>query len=79
MKYFIAEHDGQELQFSRVTNLRRWLKDHPEVASVHRYWWYRNDLVECEEIKRETILGKTARQLTQGETAQWAANHGRLR
>jgi len=80
MKYFQVEQpDGQEpMLFTRVTALRGYLREHPEVKGARRYWFCRGDLVECVAVSRADILGKTARELTSGETAQWAARHGRV-
>lgn len=71
MKYFMhgKEHIGG------ATDAKRYLKRHPEVQSLERYWWSRNDLVECEDYTREQILGKTVHSLESGETAQWALDH----
>jgi hypothetical protein len=74
MKYFT---DGDKILGS-ATSAKRYLRDNPNVATVQRYWWYGNDLIECEDYTREQILGETAHTLTQGETAQWAHDHGRF-
>ncbi len=79
MKYFIADVSGKEEILGSASATKRFLKAHPEVQSVSRYWWSGGDLIEVTEYTREQILGTTTRKLSKGETAQWAYNHGRLR
>lgn len=74
MKYFM---DGDRM-IGSATNAKRYLRENPQVETLARYWWSGNDLIECEDYSREEILGNTARKLTEGETAQWALDHGRF-
>ncbi len=78
MKYFVADVSGKEEILGSAGATKRFLKAHPEVQSVSRYWWS-GDLIEVTEFTREQILRTTTRQLSKGETAQWACSHGRLR
>jgi hypothetical protein len=78
MKYFEVGEGRSAEQFFGVRSLRKYLQEHPEVASVWHYWWSGSDLVECEEVSREDVLTKSARELRSGMTAQWAGAHGRL-
>jgi hypothetical protein len=79
MKYFEVEKDGKDILFTRITSLRAFLKDNPEITGAYRYWWSGSDLVECEHYTREEIMATKARKLKEGMTAQWAQDHGRLR
>jgi len=78
MKYYTAGEEPNEMVFSRLTDLRAYLKDHPEIKEVHLWWYYRNDLVECRAISREDILARRGTRKSKGCTAQWAASRGRL-
>lgn len=80
MKYFtVLTEERKELMFFSVSGLRKYLKEHPEVREVERWWWSRNDLIEAETFSREEILSKRATELKSGQTAQWASDHGTLR
>lgn len=74
MKYF--QHGNQIV--GSATSAKRYLRDNPQVETLTRYWWSGQDLIECDDYSRDQILGKTARTLTEGETAQWALDHGRF-
>jgi len=79
MKIFRVNMEGEkELFFYRVTSLRKYLKEHPEIKVVIRDWWYHNDLIECDEFDRDKILNSKATKLTKGQTAQWAMDHHAL-
>ncbi len=79
MKYFVADIDSKEEFLGSASAAKRFLKAHPEVQTVSRYWWSGDDLIEVTEYTRDQILGTTVRNLGKGETAQWAYNHGSLR
>lgn len=79
MKYFAVETpQGEDELFTSIRSLRERLKQHPEIAQVHRYWWYGSDLVECTPLSRDEILGTKAKELKAGMTNRWAASRGRL-
>jgi len=72
MKYF---SHGDKL-FMGVREARRFLAAHPCVSHLIREWWSGSDCIEQTEVSRADIMGKTARELTGGQTAQWAQAHG---
>ena len=72
MKVFRIESDGKPIFFYRISDLRAYLKTHPDIQTVTRDWWYQHDLIECEDFSRDEILRTKAKKLTQGQTAQWA-------
>ena len=78
MKYFAVEQEGQaDLLFTTLTPLRAYLRRHPEITKAYRYWWCRDDLIECKPIHRADIMhGGNSRALMGGATAQWAEQHG---
>jgi hypothetical protein len=76
MKYFTANENGKEEIIGSASAAKQYLRAHPEVQEVTRYWWSGNDLIECEEYDREKLLGKTVRELNSGATAQWCVHHG---
>lgn len=75
MKYFTAKIDGKDEIIGRAGETKRYLKAHPEIESVVRWWWSGNDLIECEDYSRAQILGATVKQAETGATAQWAHDH----
>lgn len=74
MKYFTLDSEGKT-HLGSATRAKRYLREHPEVESVVRWWWSGSDLIEVEDISREQILGKTPAELNRGATAQWAVDH----
>jgi hypothetical protein len=76
MKYFTAKENGKEKIIGSASTAKRYLRAHPEVQEVTRYWWSGNDLIECEDYDREKLLVKTVRELNSGATAQWCVHHG---
>lgn len=80
MKYFAVTlpGDSKETILGSAGDAKRFLLAHPEIPSVVRYWWVGRDLIDVEEVPRETVLKKTVRQLNQGARAQWAVSHRKL-
>lgn len=79
MKYFQVGCGDDAPQFFSIRPLRAYLKEHPEIQSVDKWWWVGSDLIECEEVSRDQIFTKKAKQLKAGMTAQWAYEHGKFR
>ena len=67
-----------DVHFYTIRALRVYLQEHPEIVEITREWWNRTDLIEEQMYTRDEILTAKARVLKQGETIQWAADHGRL-
>jgi hypothetical protein len=79
MKVFrIDRQEKEPIHFYTITALRAYLQRHPEIIEIVREWWARNDLIEESIYTRDEIFTKKAKALSQGETAQWAADHGRF-
>ena len=76
-KYFVHQSNGEEINIGSATAAKRFLRDQPDVQVLTRYWWSGTDLIECEDYTRAQILGRTARDLSKGETAQWSQDHPR--
>lgn len=77
MKYFTATVNEKEIILGSAGATKRYLKNHPDIKRVTRYWWSRDDLIDCEEYTRDKILGRPVGEIERGQTAQWAAQHGR--
>lgn len=75
MKYFTAKINGKDEIIGNAGETKRYLKAHPEIESVIRWWWSGNDLIECEDYSRQQILGATVKQSETGATAHWAHDH----
>lgn len=78
MKYFTAKIDGKDEILGSAGATKRYLKAHPEIESVVRWWWSGSDLIDAEDFTRDEILGQTVKQSETGATAQWAHDHGCL-
>lgn len=78
MKYFTAKIDGKDEILGGAGATKRYLKAHPEIELVVRWWWSGNDLIECEDVSRGEMLASTVRRLDRGQTAQWAHDHTNL-
>lgn len=75
MKYFTAKIDGKDEILGGAGATKRYLKSHPEIGSVVRWWWSGSDLIDCEDYSRETLLASTVKKAEQGATMQWAIDH----
>ena len=75
MKYFTAKIDGKDEILGSAGATKRYLKAHPEIETITRWWWSGNDLIDAQDFTREEMLAKTVKQSETGATAQWAISH----
>ena len=66
-----------EINLGSATAAKQYLRTHPEVQSIERYWWSGSDLIECEDYSRDEMLLTQARRLEKGATVQWSQDHER--
>jgi hypothetical protein len=88
VKYFtVSLPNGEERgPFSTKTAVCRCLGDLSlerflptlEGVTVNRWWWVRDELVECETYEAHQFYAMKASELRRGATAQWAAARGQL-
>ncbi len=63
--------------FVRVGDLRRYLREHPEVPGAYRYWTVGNDDVGRDWYSREELLAPGGgRRAMRGHTLRWGRAHG---
>ena len=64
-------------QFMRIGDLRRYLREHPEVPGAYRWWTSGNDDVERAYYTREELLAQGAgKRVTRGHTVRWGRSRG---
>lgn len=63
--------------FTRIGELRKYLREHPEVPGAYRWWSSGNDDVERAYYTREELLAKGAgKRVTRGHTTRWGRARG---
>jgi hypothetical protein len=69
MKYFTETRNLVDNGYiGNLTATRRYLKEHPDVPSVWRWWYAYGELIELEEIPRERILHTPPNTLMRGRS-----------
>jgi hypothetical protein len=63
--------------FTRIGELRKYLREHPEVPGAYRWWTSGNDDVGQEYYTREELLAQGAgKRVTRGHTVRWGRSRG---
>ncbi len=63
--------------FARIGELRKYLREHPEVPGAWRWWTSGNDDVGQEYYTRDELLAPGAgKRVTRGHTVRWGRARG---